>query len=51
MARSWPADAVRLDAFDAEAGAGGFYARCGWSEVGQTSYRDTRLIYYEFLLR
>jgi GNAT superfamily N-acetyltransferase len=50
IARSWPADAVRLDAFDSEAGAGGFYARCGWSEVGRTSYRNTPLIYYEFLL-
>jgi GNAT superfamily N-acetyltransferase len=50
IARSWPADAVRLDAFDAEAGAGGFYARCGWSEVGRTSYRNAPLIYYEFLL-
>jgi GNAT superfamily N-acetyltransferase len=50
-ARDWPADAVRLDAFDSEAGAGGFYARCGWSEVGRTSYRNTPLIYYEFLLK
>ena len=50
-ARRWPADAVRLDAFDAEAGAGGFYARCGWSEVGRASYRNTPLIYYEFLLK
>jgi GNAT superfamily N-acetyltransferase len=50
IARAWPADAVRLDAFDAEAGAGGFYARCGWSEVGRTSYRNTRLIYFESLL-
>jgi GNAT superfamily N-acetyltransferase len=49
-ARTWPADAVRLDAFDADAGAGGFYARCGWSEVRRTSYRNSRLIYYEFLL-
>jgi GNAT superfamily N-acetyltransferase len=51
IARDWPADAVRLDAFDAEAGAGDFYARCGWSEVGRTSYRNTPLIYYEFLLK
>ena len=50
IARRWPADAVRLDAFDAEAGAGGFYARCGWSEVGRTSYRGTPLIYFEYLL-
>ena len=49
-ARSWPADSLRLDAFDAKAGAGGFYERCGWSEVGRTSYRNTPLIYYEFLL-
>jgi GNAT superfamily N-acetyltransferase len=50
-AREWPADAVRLDAFDAEAGAGVFYARCGWSEVGRTTYRNSPLIYYEFLLK
>ena len=50
IARGWPADAVRLDAFDAEAGAGDFYARCGWSEVGRATYRNTPLIYYEFLL-
>lgn len=49
-AREWPADAVRLDAFDAEAGAGGFYVRCGWAEVGRASYRDTPLIYFEHLL-
>jgi GNAT superfamily N-acetyltransferase len=51
IARDWPADAVRLDAFEGEAGAGGFYAKCGWSEVGRTSYRDTPLIYFEFLLK
>jgi GNAT superfamily N-acetyltransferase len=51
IARDWPADAVRLDAFEGEAGAGGFYARCGWSEVGRTSYRNTPLIYFEFLLK
>jgi GNAT superfamily N-acetyltransferase len=33
-ARAWPADAIRLDAFDADAGAGGFYAKCGFREVG-----------------
>jgi GNAT superfamily N-acetyltransferase len=49
-AQRWPADALRLDAFDAAAGAGGFYARCGWSEVGRTLYRNAPLIYYEFLL-
>jgi GNAT superfamily N-acetyltransferase len=50
LARDWPSDVLRLDAFDAAAGAGGFYARCGWSEVGRTSYRNTPLIYFELLL-
>jgi GNAT superfamily N-acetyltransferase len=49
-ARALPANAVRLDAFDAEAGAGGFYAKCGYREVGRTTYRKARLIYYELLL-
>ena len=33
QARAWPADAIRLDAFDAEAGAGAFYAKCGFREM------------------
>lgn len=50
VARASPADSIRLDAYDADAGAGQFYARCGWAEVGRTTYRDTPLIYYEMLL-
>ena len=50
QAKAWPADAVRLDAFDAKAGAGGFYARCGWNERGRVSYKGAPLIYYEFVL-
>jgi GNAT superfamily N-acetyltransferase len=50
IAQAWPADAIRLDAYDADAGAGRFYARCGYTEVGRASYRNTPLIYYEFLL-
>ena len=50
MARSWPAQAIRLDAYDAEAGAGAFYARCGWRERGRVAYRGTPLIYYEWLV-
>ena len=50
IAKKWPADAIRLDAYDAKAGAGGFYARCGWKEMGRASYRGAALIYYEFLL-
>jgi GNAT superfamily N-acetyltransferase len=50
LARAWPAGALRLDAYDADAGAGSFYARCGFTEVGRASYRETPLIYYELLL-
>jgi GNAT superfamily N-acetyltransferase len=50
VAEAWPADAVRLDAYDAQAGGGGFYARCGWTERGRVSYRGAPLIYYEFVL-
>lgn len=46
----WPANAIRLDAYDAAAGAGGFYARCGFREVGRVRYRNNPLIYFEVLL-
>ena len=45
--RAWPGDAIRLDAYDAAAGAGEFYAKCGFREVGRVTYRGTPLIYYE----
>jgi len=50
VAREWPADAIRLDAYDAAAGAGGFYARCGFAERGHVVYRGNPLVYYELLL-
>ena len=50
IARQWSADAVRLDAYDAEYGAGDFYRKCGFREVGRAVYRQTPLIYFEFLL-
>ena len=50
IGREWPADAIRLDAYDAEAGAGGFYGKCGFQEVGRVTYRGTPLIYFERLL-
>jgi len=50
IARSWPAHSIRLDAYDAPHGAGGFYARCGFSEMGRVTYRKTQLIYFELLL-
>jgi GNAT superfamily N-acetyltransferase len=48
--RDWPADAIRLDAYDAEAGAGEFYSKCGFREVGRVEYRGTPLVYYELFV-
>ena len=50
IAREWPAGAIRLDAYDAEAGAGDFYSKCGFTEVGRVSYRGNPLVYFEKLL-
>jgi GNAT superfamily N-acetyltransferase len=50
VASAWPADAIRLDAYDAVAGAGSFYARCGFAERGRVTYRGQPLVYYELLL-
>ena len=50
VARSWPADAIRLDAYDAPAGAGNFYLKCGFKERGRVLYRANPLIYCELLL-
>jgi GNAT superfamily N-acetyltransferase len=50
IATAWPADAIRLDAYDAPAGAGPFYARCGFAECGRAVYRRVPLVYYELLL-
>ena len=50
LARSWPADSIRLDAYDSPAGAGEFYLKCGFTERGHVIYRDDPLVYYEILL-
>ncbi|CAN5397144.1 hypothetical protein BH09GEM1_BH09GEM1_27830 [soil metagenome] len=50
VATEWPADAIRLDAYDAEAGAGSFYEKCKFREVGRVSYRGVPLVYYERLI-
>jgi GNAT superfamily N-acetyltransferase len=50
IARSWPADAIRLDSYDAAAGAGPFYAKCGLRDMGRVTYRGTPLIYFEMVL-
>lgn len=50
IAKNSPADAIRLDAYDADAGAGEFYRKCGFRQVGRASYESTPLIYYEMLI-
>ena len=50
LCKDWPVDAIRLDAYNATAGAGPFYEKCGFKEVGRASYRQTPLVYYEMLL-
>jgi ribosomal protein S18 acetylase RimI-like enzyme len=46
----WPGDAIRLDAYDAASGAGEFYRKCGFREVGRATYRRAPLIYFEMLV-
>jgi len=50
VAHAWPAQSICLDAYDAPAGAGGFYASCGYREVGHKVYRGVPLVYYEWLV-
>jgi GNAT superfamily N-acetyltransferase len=50
QAQRFPADAIRLDAYDSPAGAGGFYLKCGYNEVGRATYRGVPLRYFELLL-
>jgi GNAT superfamily N-acetyltransferase len=50
IARAWPAHAIRLDAYDTKAGAEGFYAKCGFREVGRVIYRQVPLVYFELVL-
>ena len=49
VARSFPADAIRLDAYDSVAGAGDFYRKCGYTQVGSKSYRGVPLLYFELM--
>jgi GNAT superfamily N-acetyltransferase len=50
VVKGWPGDVIRLDAYDAPAGAGAFYVKCGFREVGRATYRATPLVYFEFLM-
>ena len=49
FAEAWPSDAIFLDAYDANAGAGEFYRTCGFRDVGRVTYKKTPLIYFEWL--
>lgn len=49
VARSFRADAVRLDAYDSVAGAGPFYRKCGYTQVGSKSFRGVPLLYFELM--
>jgi GNAT superfamily N-acetyltransferase len=51
QARARPAGAIRLDAFDADAGAGPFCARCGFRETARVAYSEALLIYFELVLK
>lgn len=48
-AREFPADAIRLDAYDSPAGAGEFYRKCGYTGAGGITYRGVPLLYFEKL--
>lgn len=48
--RQWPADSIRLDAYDTTAGAGLFYEKCGFQEVVRLIHRGVPLVYYERLM-
>jgi GNAT superfamily N-acetyltransferase len=50
IGRQWPADAIRLDAYDAPAGTGPFYEKCGFKDVGRVTFRGCPLAYFEMLL-
>ena len=50
VAREWPADAIRLDAYEGAGGAGPFYRACGFTDRGENACRDTALHYYELLI-
>ncbi|HTX75032.1 MAG TPA: GNAT family N-acetyltransferase [Terracidiphilus sp.] len=50
IAEEQKADSICLDAFDCPAGAGPFYAKCGFRELGRAPYRTIPHIYYEAIL-
>jgi GNAT superfamily N-acetyltransferase len=49
-ATSWGAEALWLDAYEHEAGAGPFYAKCGFRKVGGTQHGGVPLSFFEWLV-
>jgi ribosomal protein S18 acetylase RimI-like enzyme len=43
-------DSLRLDAYEGVAGAGGFYEKCGFTEMGHILYKTVPHIYFEWLI-
>lgn len=49
VAHSWPAQALWLDAYRHPAGAGPFYERCGFRELGPSVSGTVPVVFYEWL--
>lgn len=48
-ARTWPAQALWLDAYDHAAGAGPFYLACGFRRVGPSARAEVPVTFYEWI--
>ena len=43
FAADWPAQSIRLDAYNSIAGVGDFYRKCGYTKRGNVKYRGNHL--------
>lgn len=50
MATALSGDSIRLDAYEGVAGAGGFYEKCGFTQMGHILYKTVPHIYFEWLI-
>lgn len=50
MAAALKGDSIRLDAYEGVAGAGGFYEKCGFTQMGLILYKKVPHIYFEWLI-
>jgi GNAT superfamily N-acetyltransferase len=51
VATALTGDAIRLDAYEGVAGAGGFYEKCGFTLTGHILYKKVPHIYFEWLAK